>query len=124
MRVPMSIILLGVVTVAGALLGCKRDDGNPVIPAYIFATPSSVTMIGERDTSVALSGGIQPYVLLQSPKANIASIVLDGTTVLIHSAPSSGSDRIRIGDSAPSQNSVTIPIVVVQPSRSVQQYPR
>jgi len=94
---------------------CKQENEEPVIPNYVFATPSSLTMVEGSDTTVSLSGGIPPYTILQSPKANIASISLSDATVHIHSALSSGTDKIRIGDSAPSQNSVTVPIVVFQP---------
>ncbi|MBI1804696.1 MAG: hypothetical protein HY033_02525 [Ignavibacteriae bacterium] len=106
-------LIIAITLCVAALTGCKKDDENPVIANYIFATPSSVTMVGGRDTTVSLSGGVPPYVILQSPKANIASVSLDSTIVHIHSALSSGTDHIRIGDSAPTQNTVTIQIVVV-----------
>ena len=72
-------------------------------------------MIGGRDTTVALSGGVQPYHILQSPKSNIATTSLENTTISIRSAFSEGHGSILVGDSAPTQNTVTIQINVVLP---------
>jgi len=103
--------------------GCTKNDETPVVANFLFATPSSLTMVGGRDTTVTISGGVQPYVILQTPKANIATASLEGATVHIRSILSSGSSNIRIGDSAPVQSSVTVPIVVqTSTSSSLSQF--
>ena len=93
-------------------LGCKKEE-SVIVANYLFATPHDITMTQGSDTTVLLSGGVRPYTILQSPKANIADVQLHGDTLLIHAALSTGSDHIKAGDAAPSQNTVVIPLIVM-----------
>ena len=105
-------IFLGAITIAATLhLGCKKDDPPVAVANYLFATPNSVSMVAGTDTTVSLSGGVAPYVIVHEPKANVAAASVDGSTVTIHAIGTGGSSAT-VGDNATPQTTATISIVV------------
>lgn len=94
---------------------CTKEE-QPIIPNYLFANPSSLSLKMGIDTTVTLSGGKPPYVIVGYPKANIARVdTLIDNTLHIH-AVGQGSTSIKIGDSEASQNIVVVSIIVSTPS--------
>ena len=90
---------------------CTKEE-QIVIPNYLFATPNSLSLKAGADTTVTLSGGKPPYVLVGYPKANIATVdTLINNKLFIH-AVGQGSTSVKIGDSEATQKIAVVSIIV------------
>lgn len=93
---------------------CTKEE-QAVIPNYLFAKPNSLSLKVGTDTTVTLSGGNPPYVLVGYPKANVARVdTLIDNRLFIH-AIGQGSTSVKIGDSETSQKIAVVSIIVYDP---------
>jgi hypothetical protein len=75
------LVVLGMSCVGMTTLSCKRDE-SPVAPGYqptqqgLSAVPSTVSVSSSQSRNVSISGGIQPYAIVQAPSASLASATI------------------------------------------------
>ncbi len=104
------IVTAGVAAVL-LLSACQKQPAAPVAN-FLYATPNAVTMAAGSDTTVALSGGVPPYAIVQSPKSVVATASVYGATLLIHGVGPMLTSVV-VGDNDAPQNKASVSITVL-----------
>lgn len=97
----------------GLVHGCK-DTGTeppPPPPPTFGVGENPVCLLASMSLPLTISGGTQPYVIVDSGNTTVAAVSISGTTLTIQGI-AAGSDTVVIGDNGSPQLLVNINITV------------
>lgn len=102
-----------IVITFGLVHGCKNTgtEPPPQLPPGFGVSENPVCLLASMSLPLTISGGTQPYVIVDSGNTTVAAVSISGTTLTIQGI-AAGSDTVVIGDNGSPQLLVNINITV------------
>ena len=96
------------------VISCNKNQPEVTGPAYLYATPGSLTVVAGRETSATVAGGQPPYYIVRHAKSPYAHDSLQGNTLTVYGDVPGGTSAV-LGDASTPQKTLDVPITIVKP---------
>ena len=95
------------------VISCSKDQPGIAGPAYLYATPGSLTVFAGRETSATVAGGKPPYYILRHAKSPYAHDSLNGNMLTVYGDIPGGTSTV-LGDASTPQKTLDVPIIILK----------